>query len=334
MDLSEGPPEGLFFAGSDDDNEDAIMDTPQTPPTSSRASSPLSALFIPGSDDENLAEMEDVVSPVKQKRRFSFPEDESNNGIELPVLNMKERVQSTRKMSVVPESSSAKPSASLPPPPKKRRTSPPSALPHTFQPTYVGDILVPNAWSNVSGKGYVKLGESIQIKRDEQTDSKLVRSKLATAQGNKKGDKMKQMSLTAMLKSKSSKKTKTDSIVRLFNSRGFGNVFASCPDAGINKSYKEFGRLPTDVSWWVSKLLDLGGCILLCLYMIYSCWLSGIVEFRGTMTDCPEKLTTGATLIVALHAYMLASAFTPPAVSQAEDKPVMFNEGLETVDEK
>lgn len=316
MDLSEGPPEGLFFAGSDDDNEDAIMDTPQTPPTSSRASSPLSALFIPGSDDENLAEMEDVVSPVKQKRRFSFPEDESNNGIELPVLNMKERVQSTRKMSVVPESSSAKPSASLPPPPKKRRTSPPSALPHTFQPTYVGDILVPNAWSNVSGKGYVKLGESIQIKRDEQTDSKLVRSKLATAQG-KKGDKMKQMSLTAMLKSKSSKKAKTDSIVRLFNSRGF-----------------EFGRLPTDVSWWASKLLDLGGCILLCLYMIYSCWLSGIVEFRGTMTDCPEKLTTGATLIVALHAYMLASAFTPPAVSQAEDKPVMFNEGLETVDEK
>jgi DNA repair protein RAD5 len=52
------------------------------------------------------------------------------------------------------------------------------------------------------------------------------------------------------------------------------------------------------------------------------------------MTDCPEKLTTGASLIVSLRAYVLASAFTPPTISQQDDKPVMFNEGLETVDEK
>jgi DNA repair protein RAD5 len=52
------------------------------------------------------------------------------------------------------------------------------------------------------------------------------------------------------------------------------------------------------------------------------------------MTDCPEKLTTGASLIVTLHAYLLASAFTPPTISQSDDKPVIFNEGLETIDEK
>jgi DNA repair protein RAD5 len=52
------------------------------------------------------------------------------------------------------------------------------------------------------------------------------------------------------------------------------------------------------------------------------------------MTDCPEKLTTGVSLIVTLHAHILASAFTPPTISQPDDKPVMFNEGLETVDEK
>ena len=54
------------------------------------------------------------------------------------------------------------------------------------------------------------------------------------------------------------------------------------------------------------------------------------------MTDCPEKLTTGVSLIVTLRAYILAPAFTIPTTSQHDDnsKPVMFNEGLETVDEK
>lgn len=52
------------------------------------------------------------------------------------------------------------------------------------------------------------------------------------------------------------------------------------------------------------------------------------------MTDCPEKLTTGASLIVTLHAYILASAFIPPTLSQPDNKPAMFNEGQETVDEK
>jgi DNA repair protein RAD5 len=232
VELTDGPPEGLFFAGSDEEEEDAMMDTaPETPAPSSSASSPPTALFIPGSDDEDLADPAEIVTPLKQKRRLALQaEDDSDNGIELLTLNAKERahsVQSVDKMSIVSESSPTKGSASPPPPPKKRRISPPSAPQPTCQPTYLGDILVPNAWSNVSGKGYVKPNESIKIKRDEQTESRPGPSKSATSQG-KKGDNKKQMSLTAMLKSKPtkfSKKTKTDNIVRLFNSRGFGNIF-------------------------------------------------------------------------------------------------------------
>ena len=63
--------------------------------------------------------------------------------------------------------------------------------------------------------------------------------------------------------------------------------------------------------------------------------LLGIVEFRGTMTDCPEKLTIGVTLIVNLQVYLVAAAFKLPTFSQSNDSPnVMFGEGQETLDEK
>lgn len=68
----------------------------------------------------------------------------------------------------------------------------------------------------------------------------------------------------------------------------------------------------------------------LCAYLAI-----GIVEFRGIMTDCPDKLTTGASLFVTLHVYILSSAFKPPTLPHSEDPPnVMFNEGLETLDER
>lgn len=54
------------------------------------------------------------------------------------------------------------------------------------------------------------------------------------------------------------------------------------------------------------------------------------------MTDCPEKLTTGASLIVTLHIYILSQAFRPFKVSNKEEKSVPFtlNEALETEDER
>ncbi len=58
--------------------------------------------------------------------------------------------------------------------------------------------------------------------------------------------------------------------------------------------FVEFGRLPQDVSSWVAKLLDLGTFT---LYNIRGRLhvSPGIVELRGKMTDCPERLSTGAS---------------------------------------
>lgn len=61
---------------------------------------------------------------------------------------------------------------------------------------------------------------------------------------------------------------------------------------------------------------------------------TGIVEFRGTMTDCPDKLTTGVSLIVTLRVYMLPSAFRPQQATEDQAPSIMFNEGAETLDER
>jgi len=52
------------------------------------------------------------------------------------------------------------------------------------------------------------------------------------------------------------------------------------------------------------------------------------------MSDCPEKLTTGVSLIVTLHFYIVASAFTPLRTSNSDELPKLtFNEGAETNEE-
>ncbi|GLB43501.1 putative HIRAN domain containing protein [Lyophyllum shimeji] len=308
--ITEGPPSGLFFAGSDDESEDVPMEQADTPAaTASGASSPPS-LFLPDSEDE-AASKNVAQSPQPVKRKLLVPDDDLDEEIRLPSPGPYRRGSSVRSAEDAPvkalsPSPQPKPPIKDEPSAKKRRISvpPTSSTASTFPPTYLGEVLVPNAWSNVSGKGYIKNNEPVKIHRDEQEESKTGPSKQNAAQAKKKGDGKKQMSLTAMLKpqpSKSKKKVKGDNIVRLLNARG-----------------TEFGRLPTDVSWWVSKLLDLG-----------------IVEFRGTMTDCPERLTTGATLFVTLQVYILESAFKPPTISNLDEGPnVMFNEGQETLDEK
>ena len=63
---------------------------------------------------------------------------------------------------------------------------------------------------------------------------------------------------------------------------------------------------------------------------------TGIVDIRTIMTDCPERLTTGVGLIIALQFYILPSAFTIPSTSAKpdDDRPkVVFDEGQETQEE-
>ncbi|KAI5124124.1 hypothetical protein M0805_000937 [Coniferiporia weirii] len=190
-------------------------------------------------------------------------------------------------------------------PRKKRKitqTSPPSeALRSEY---YLGSILVSNAWSTVRGSGYVKNGDPILVERDN------LQEEGTSGKDAKKKGKGKQMTLNTMFKSQTKsgplKKAKTNTIVRLTNSRGF-----------------EFGRLPTDISEWISKLLDLS-----------------IISFKGnTMVDCPEKLHSGADLLVSLSLYFLPSAFrryvvNPTSRFESAPSKTWFTEGLETQEEE
>lgn len=61
----------------------------------------------------------------------------------------------------------------------------------------------------------------------------------------------------------------------------------------------------------------------------------GLVEIRGTMTDCPEKLKTGMSLMVTLHIYLHPDAFKPLRMSSRDvDGGFTYNEGYETQEEK
>ena len=61
-----------------------------------------------------------------------------------------------------------------------------------------------------------------------------------------------------------------------------------------------------------------------------------MVYIRGVMTDCPEKLTTGASLIVTIHIYLLSGAFRTIKDFQSDDARIQFgfNEGLESEEER
>lgn len=187
------------------------------------------------------------------------------------------------------------------PPAKKRRLSPVQTASQVpcFCPIYLGDVFVENAWSTASGKGYVKPGESVIIQRDGP-NSMPTSSK--TQKSTKGISGKKQATITSMMKPQTTKiaKKKVDTVVRISNQRGF-----------------EFARLPTEVASWISRLLDFG-----------------LVEIRGTMTECPEKLLTGMGLMVTLHIYLVSEAFKPLCISnQRDDGDFSFNEGYETQEE-
>ncbi|KAG5341638.1 hypothetical protein C0989_008396 [Termitomyces sp. Mn162] len=253
----DGPPPGLFFAGSDDEDEDVPIERAHSPAAFSSTAGE-SLLFLPDSDDDEPPEAINA-SPPAQKRKLPLPDDGKEEEIRLPspippiAYRRGSSLRSLRENSVKLKSTILQAHATEQGPPlKKRRLStPPSATPPKFLPAYMGEILVPNAWSNVSGKGYIKINDPVKIHRDGQEEPKAGPSKSNSAQG-KKSDGKKQMSLKAMLKpqsSKTKKKVKGDTIVRLLNGKG-----------------TEFGRLPADVSWTlrerkeaVLKLFDVIG---------------------------------------------------------------------------
>jgi len=275
------PPPGLFFAGSDDEDEEpaAIPATsksnspslPQTPRTSSSHSSPPGQpLFLQGDEDEDDVSMTEGFksqSPVSRKRQAPIDYSDVEVDRDGPSRSTLKTEDSDSIICLSDSSSEIqlKKNMNLPPPPKKRRVSPVQSSNEPddmFQPTYVGEILVPNAWSNVSGKGYVKVNDSICIQREEFEEVKPGPSSSKIKQDPKKANGKKQITLSSMLKSqpiKANKRKSSDNIVRLVNNKGFGEYYyLILPlDVFIYHS-QEFGRLPTEISWWISKLLEQG----------------------------------------------------------------------------
>ncbi|KIK70544.1 hypothetical protein GYMLUDRAFT_148103 [Collybiopsis luxurians FD-317 M1] len=272
-------------------------------------------LFLTSASDE------DDLPLIPQKR-------ESSPGIDLDDIPLPRASSvSASSISECISISSDSDSDAAPPPQKKQKLPPTKKRRLSFSaatssssissqfPVYMGEFLVPNAWSSMSGSGYVKVNDVIRIERDvdhfntSRIDSKGKKKVDDTKKAGSGGKK--QVSLASMLKPlpsnmKTSKKKGNDTIVRLVTNRGVGDLPA------------EFGRLPQEVAWWTSKLLDLS-----------------VIELRGKLTDCPSKLTVGASLIVSIDVYLLPSAFTPVRPTGGDDRPrVMFGEGLETEEEK
>ncbi|KAG0707588.1 SNF2 family N-terminal domain-containing protein [Suillus ampliporus] len=309
------PRDALFFAGSDDEDDDAKSTTAQISvsvrPASQRpapSGQPYSLrekrLFFADSDDEDIPRFQ-TPKPIAINSSLAMNGDDSGSDMEIPSF---EEVPRASSVSSITSSPVPGPSGEEPPVKKRRLSQPSKVQAHMEQasfdhPAYLGSFLVGNAWSTVKGKGYIKPGDIIRIERDDPDDSRSGPS--ASAKGKKKAlsdkGKKKQLTLGAMLKSQPSKMTKkADTVVRLTNDRGF-----------------EFGRLPQHVSSWVSRLLDFG-----------------IIDFKGsTVVDCPATLHSGADLIVSLSVYIRVSAFKPPSTSVEELPKTMFNQGQETQDE-
>ncbi|KAJ3890429.1 DNA repair protein RAD5 [Lentinula edodes] len=317
---SDEPP-ALFFAGSDDEDAAMAVESTELKATESSISSQVEhrQLFLPTDSDD---EEEDI--PIIPQKRGSSPDihhediDEMDlDTIDIPRATSVSASSMSEYISISSDSEEEavtrpmKKKKQVSPPAKKRRLSPSFALPSPTDiiqfPIYVGEFLVPNAWSSISGSGYVTTNDNVRIERDVDyskiSEVSTKRKGKGKEKANEKNGGKKQVSIKSMINAqpvKAPNKRTTDTIVRLVTTRGV-----------------EFGRLPQEVAWWTSKLLDLG-----------------VVELRGKMTDCPSKLTIGADLIVSVDVYLLRTAFMPVNVAESDERPRMFGEGIETDEEK
>ncbi|KAI5835930.1 hypothetical protein K523DRAFT_367986 [Schizophyllum commune Tattone D] len=302
-DMIPPEPSGQFFAESDDD-EDEIMEVEAPKPPSSPLSSHSEPLFLDGGDEDE--EEQPVAGPSKApeslKRRqtpddFDILDVEGLVGKNQPeadsALSSEKPVASSSKHPP-PSQSSERPSKRV-----RRATSEPNGASTVDGPMYLGEFIVPNAWSTSSGK-CAAINEEVSIFRE---DLEAPAPAKGVAKGKKKEDGKKQMSVAAMFKGQPAKpnKKKVDSIVRIANKRG-----------------SKFARLPQEYATWMARLLDYD-----------------IVEFRGVVVDIPERLRTGMDVCILVQAFLLPSAFKKAETSGNEELATKFawNEGMETEDE-
>lgn len=245
IDMQDASPPGLFFAGSDEEDQSPVADytlkSPTLPPASSprtsasRSSPPHHLLFLEDSDDDNSMYMSPKPSTFDEETKLPIVIKDEDPDFQI-VKHSHDPTESKSNHHSCPTSLSPtlnQKILSSGPVAKKRRILPPedefapNLAATKFLPTYLGEVIIPNAWSNVSGKGYVKPNETVLVKREGQDVPRASTSKpkSTTVPSGKK----KQISIATMLKSqpaktfKSAKKKNMDNIVRLVNKKGFGN---------------------------------------------------------------------------------------------------------------
>lgn len=238
--MADASPPGLFFAGSDDDDEPVPIASSAKSSSLPPSSSPTShILFLEDSDDDDSMYMSPKPSTFSEKAKRPIVIEEEDPDIQImkhsQVSTKIKSDQHSRPTSLSPTLD--KKTLSPGPVAKKRRLLTPeheSPLNHAteFLPIYLGEVVISNAWSNVSGKGYIKQNETVIVQREEQDlpQAGTSKPKPTTVQSGKK----KQISIATMLKpqpAKSTKKKKKDNIVRLVNNKGSGDYCSSLPES-------------------------------------------------------------------------------------------------------
>ena len=205
------PPSESFFSGSEPEPDGAIS-------SGSSAHGHDSNLFFPDSDDEEISKLGEQLPVLK--RKLSIHDGEEGGDYIMPDV---------AQMSL--------PSDDLPvldpfpgynvnnvQPVKKRRVDNEASSTSAF---YIGEFIVPDAWSSVSGHGYVTKNEEVYLKRINASESKEVKSTVKSAiKGGKR-----QLSIANMLKGQpskaSSRQKKIDNVVYIVNKNGSGTQFIS-----------------------------------------------------------------------------------------------------------
>jgi DNA repair protein RAD5 len=239
-----------FFAGSDDEEQNAIVE--QLFDSENGSEPNLEPLFIHDSEDDAPSTLATrILANSKRKALFLHNEDSDSDGTKIPNFERSLTVQSKSSDDEVVLSSP--PNELADPHTKKRRLShsvtssyfnqieasskegPSGGSSTQIQPHktsyYLGCFIIGNAWATVKGHGYIKAGDEILIEREDQVEkpgfknypSNSIVAKSRSKESKDKG-KSKQLTLVSMMKSQPSNlaKKKVDTIVRLTNIRGFG----------------------------------------------------------------------------------------------------------------
>jgi DNA repair protein RAD5 len=272
---SKGAADSLFFAGSDDEElnvqVNSVIDSDEDD-LKARLGAHAERLFLEGTD-EDLSLNPSRCSPSIRGNILALGEDQPDLEMDIPTSDAEgPRSSSVATMSSddgdapTLQSDSARPSTkrrrlSLPPLPsssKMARLRLDAAAPaskagghladremQVLASHYLGSFIIGNAWATAKGKGYVNPGDEILIVREDQTEkpgfkgppsTRLARngaSKGATYKG-----KTKQLTLSAMMKPQPSRppRPKVDTIVRLTNVRGFGELSPRKASSVINRT--------------------------------------------------------------------------------------------------